>query len=144
LNGYDWTDSGFTFSYFREPEMLSYYPDSGQASGGTAIYILGKNFPRITNTNEFNARFTPQQAHMAAKIMPVEWLNDTTLKVMSPGGWAEGDRMSLQLTFNGQDYDNNNFTFTMYKINQIFPTSGPSNGLGGEIVVKGQGFREDL
>jgi hypothetical protein len=81
---------------------------------------------------------------MAAKIMPVEWLNDTALRVMSPGGWSEGDRMSLQLTFNGQDYDNNNFTFTMYKISQMFPKSGPSNGLGGEIVVKGQGFREDL
>jgi len=68
--------------------MISYWPDSGQASGGTSIYIKGKNFPKIVNSREFNARFTPQTAKMGAKIMPVEWLNDTMLKVITPGGWS--------------------------------------------------------
>jgi hypothetical protein len=32
---------------------------------------------------------------MSPKIMPVEWLNDTMLMVVAPGGWSEGDRMDL-------------------------------------------------
>lgn len=51
--------------------------------------------------------------------------------------------MALQLTFNGVDYDQHNFTFTMYKIKHMSPRSGPSNGLGGDIIVYGQGFRPE-
>jgi hypothetical protein len=32
---------------------------------------------------------------MDAKIVPVEWLNSTTLKVMTPGGWSQGDTMNF-------------------------------------------------
>lgn len=59
LNGFDWTDTGFTFSYFYEAEINSYFPESGSAAGGTQIYFYGKNFPNIRNPLEFNARFTP-------------------------------------------------------------------------------------
>lgn len=95
LNGFDWTDSGFTFSYFYEAEITSYFPDSGSSAGGTQIYIYGKNFPRINNPLEFNARFTPQVAHMAPRLMAIDWHNDTCVSVTSPGGWSEGDKMSL-------------------------------------------------
>jgi len=47
LNGFDWTNTGFTYSYYREPELYSYYPDAGAAQGGTTIYISGKNLPKI-------------------------------------------------------------------------------------------------
>lgn len=49
--------------------------------------------------------------------------------------------MDFQITFNGQDYDQNHFTFTFYNIAQVKPRSGPSDGLGGDIIVSGQGFR---
>lgn len=137
LNGHDWTQTNITYSYYREPEMHSYFPDSGQANGGTSIYILGKNFPRINNPREFNAKFTPQSEKMASKVMPVVWLNDTTLSVTTPGGWSQGDKMDFQITFNGQDYDQNQFTFTFYNIAQVKPRSGPSDGLGGDIVITG-------
>jgi len=42
---------------------------------------------------------------MGHKIVPVEWLNDTTILIMTPGGWSSGDEMNLQVTFNGEDYD---------------------------------------
>lgn len=80
---------------------------------------------------------------MAAKIMPVEWLNDTMVKVITPGGWSQGDKMNFQLTFNGQDYDQNNFTFIFYNIATVRPRSGPSDGSGGDIIISGQGFRPD-
>jgi hypothetical protein len=75
--------------------MTSYAPDSGQSQGGTSIYISGKNFPRMANPKEFNAKFTPQSAKESSKIMPVEWLNDTMLKVTTPGGWSQGDKMDF-------------------------------------------------
>jgi hypothetical protein len=59
LNGHDWTQTGFTYSYYKEPKILSFFPDSGQSAGGTFIYVKGENFPRFFNTREFNARFTP-------------------------------------------------------------------------------------
>lgn len=49
LNGFDWTSTGFTYSYYREPELYSYYPDAGASQGGTTIYISGKNLPKISN-----------------------------------------------------------------------------------------------
>ena len=59
LNGFDWTETDFSFSYFYEAEITGYYPDSGTAAGGTEIFIMGKNFPKLNNPLEFNARFTP-------------------------------------------------------------------------------------
>lgn len=74
---------------------------------------------------------------MAPKIMPVEWLNSTTLRVMTPGGWSQGDKMDFQITFNGEDYDKNQNTFTFYNIAQVKPRSGPSDGNGGDIIITG-------
>ena len=45
--------------------------------------------------------------------------------------------MKLQVTFNGGDYDNNGFEFTVYNVAKAMPRSGPSNGLGGDIIVTG-------
>lgn len=51
--------------------------------------------------------------------------------------------MKLQVTFNGGDYDNNNFVFTFFSITRAFPRSGPSDGNGGDIIIEGFGFRND-
>jgi hypothetical protein len=32
---------------------------------------------------------------MESKIVAVEWLNDTMLKIISPGGWTTGAKMDL-------------------------------------------------
>ena len=39
------------------------------------------------------------------------------------------------------DYDTHGFTFIFYHIASAFPRSGPSNGLGGDIIISGEGFR---
>lgn len=51
--------------------------------------------------------------------------------------------MLLQITFNGVDYDDHGFTFVFYHIQDAFPRSGPSNGLGGDILISGEGFRPE-
>lgn len=61
----------------------------------------------------------------------------------SPGGWGRGDAVKVQVTFNGADYSDNNFTFYFYNIIRAFPRSGPSNGKGGPILIEGSGFRNE-
>jgi len=98
LNGVDFTSSGLKYSYMIEPVIYNISADSGQARGGTVIYINGKNFPRIINSShgrrlasagsyDMHVRFRPQSLNMAAKYTPCNWLNDTTLEVITPGGW---------------------------------------------------------
>jgi len=47
------------------------------------------------------------------------------------------------VTFNGEDYSDNNFTFYYYNVVKTFPRSGPSDGSGGPIRVEGSGFRNE-
>jgi hypothetical protein len=118
-------------------------PDSGPESGGTPIYIIGQNFTNMSDPIQFNCRFTPISLKIPPKTMPAIYINSTTIRCASPGGWGQGDAMKLQVTFNGADYDNNNFTFTFFAITRTYPRSGPSDGTGGDIIVEGQGFRND-
>ena len=119
-------------------------PDAGPATGGTEIYITGQNFPNMEGGDEFNCRFTPINTKASAKKMPAQWLNETTIMCVSPGGWSQGDKMKLQVTFNGNDYDKNGFTFILYKMDRAMPRSGPSDGTGGDIIISGQGFRPEV
>lgn len=80
---------------------------------------------------------------MGEKIVQVDWVSDTLLKIVVPGGWTQGDKMDLQLTWNGIDYDSNGWSFTVYNIQSVKPRSGPSDGTGGDIVIKGYGFRPE-
>ena len=68
--------------------MTNVTPDAGPASGGTEVYIEGKNFPNIADPEEFNCRFTPTNTRAAPKKMPGTWLNSTTIMCISPGGWS--------------------------------------------------------
>ena len=63
-------------------------PDAGPATGGTEIYITGQNFPNMEGGDEFNCRFTPINTKASAKKMPAQWLNETTIMCVSPGGWS--------------------------------------------------------
>ena len=52
--------------------------------------------------------------------------------------------MHVQLTFNGYDYDDNNFIFTVFSVSGIYPRSGPYDTPEQEdIIIEGAGFRED-
>jgi hypothetical protein len=48
------------------------------------------------------------------------------------------------VTFNGEDYSDNNFTFFFYRLNGVFPNSGPTDGSGGPILILGDGFRPEM
>jgi len=41
MNGIDWSDTGFKFTYYEVPVLNSISPISGPESGGTMVYIYG-------------------------------------------------------------------------------------------------------
>lgn len=144
LNGVDWTTTGQTFEYYTEPVITHVSPDAAPANGGTEVYFHGENFPNMQGGSEFNCRFTPTNSKASAKKMDAKWISDKLIMCVSPGGWSEGDKMKIQITFNGIDYDKNGLTFVLYKIDKAFPRSGPSDGTGGDIIISGQGFRPEV
>jgi len=143
LNGVDWSSTGFEYSYYEEPVMTGIQPDMGSVAGGDQVHITGERFSNNTDPKEFKCRFTPVSLPIPAKTVRARFVNSTTIMCPSPGGWSEADRMILQVTWNGVDYDENHFQYTFYSIHRAFPRSGPSNGRGGDIIVSGEGFRSD-
>jgi hypothetical protein len=115
----------------------------GPVTGGDEIYIKGDKFSNITDPKTFNCRFTPLTLNIPPKIASAHYINSTTIKCYSPGGWSEADKVHLQVTWNGVDYDSNNFQYSFFSIHKAHPRSGPSNGKGGDIIIYGQGFRDD-
>lgn len=97
----------------------------------------------MSNPVDFNCKFTPIGIQIPPKKVPGIFINSTTIMCASPGGWGQGIAVKLQVTFNGGDYDGNNFLFTFFSITRAFPRSGPSDGFGGDILVDGLGFRND-
>ena len=58
LNGVDWVDTKFTFSYYIQPTINDIYPKYGQMNGGTEVFILGENFSNITDPEVSKCRWT--------------------------------------------------------------------------------------
>jgi hypothetical protein len=94
-NGVDWSETGFTFSYYEEPIMTDIYPDMGSVAGSEDIFIKGEKFANISDQSNFLCRFTPTTVQMPAKIVKAKYLNTTTILCTSPGGWSHADKMIL-------------------------------------------------
>jgi hypothetical protein len=78
LNGVDWSNTGYKFSYYDPPLLDHITPTSGKESGGTPIYIAGKtNFTRMNESSEFNCKFTPLNLPMPPKIVPAIYINES-------------------------------------------------------------------
>jgi hypothetical protein len=65
------------------------------------------------------------------------------MKCASPAGWAGGDTVKVDVTFNGVDYTDNNFDFNFYSIFGSFPKSGPADATNQFIQIRGKGFRSE-
>lgn len=121
--------------------MTGLYPDMGSIEGGERVYFVGENFSNHTDPLYYKCRFTPQTLQLKPKETIISFLNSTTITCPAPGGWPEGDVMTVQVTQNGVDYDNHGFEYSYYSVERYFPKSGPSDGKTGSIVVYGQGFK---
>lgn len=143
LNGVDFVDTGFTFRYFEQPKLIDMAPTSGPETGGTQIYITGAKFSNISDPWNFKCRFSSKDRDIPPKYIPAYYVNKTAIMCSSPGGWGRGDSVKVQVTFNGEDYSDNNFTFFYYNVVRAFPRSGPADGNGGPIRIEGSGYRNE-
>jgi hypothetical protein len=139
LNGVDFVETGFTFSYYERPEISDVQPRSGSIEGGTELWLRGSKFSNITHgMKTVRCRFrqiVPKNSsndadfdedNVPTKFIPAYYIDKETMKCASPSGWHGGDQVLVDLTFNGVDYTENNFVFSFYNIFGSFPKSGPA------------------
>ena len=71
-------------------------------TGGTDIFIKANQFSNITDVENVKCRFTLTGGDRVArpKYMPVTYIDETTMKCMSPNGFKGGEKVLIQMTFN--------------------------------------------
>lgn len=144
LNGVDWHDSGFFYTFYSEPKIKFIRPTTGTTDGGTVIELHGKNFIKDVPKESFNCRFSLSHDPSTFKIVPAHYQSDEVVICMSPGGWEQGAGTDVDLTLNGRDYTSggeNKFYF--YQIDDILPRCGPAGSKDAFITVIGSGFKPD-
>ena len=57
--------------------------------------------------------------------MPAAYIDAETMRCSSPAGFSGGDRVLVDLTFNGVDYTDNKFEYNYYAFYGSFPKSAP-------------------
>ena len=143
LNGENFFDTGKFFHYYQNSEIQTIRPASGPNTGGTTIRLSGEHFSDLSNQNEFLCRFQPLNKDIPPKYISARYFNQTTVLCASPGGFGNVDAVNVDLSFNGIDYTDSGQEFRYYNIITASPRSGPADGVGENILVQGQGFKDD-
>ena len=164
LNKQDFVYAEEAFVYyndFRYAKFEKVAPQSGPSTGGTSVKIYGTNFTGMVTQSEFMCQFQPippsknetadnpellHGFYMEPKSVPAAYVeyhetNETAILCNTPGGWASGTKADIKITFDGQNYMDTGFDFYFYKIDKIYPLSGPNTGEG-EIIIEGGGFQD--
>lgn len=143
LNKKDFTETGIEFNYyndFKYAKFESIEPLSGPQTGGTHINIYGKNFTNMINQEEFLCKFTSEDNNIPAKIVPAGFKyfdnsKQSSIICNSPGGWKSGTKAKISITFDGQTYMDTGFDFYFYKVERVYPLSGPNSGNGKKRLI---------
>jgi hypothetical protein len=69
----------------------------------------------------------PEDDSIPTRYVPAYFINATMMKCASPTGWIGGDKVKVDLTFNGVDFTESSFEFAFYQIFSSFPKSGPTD-----------------
>jgi len=161
LNAVDWVDTGHDFGYYEKPILNDIRPRYGNTAGGTVIYLKGSKFSKATNKmSKVQCRFTQMNPagksdeedglqedddyNPLIKTMPAVYIDQETMRCASPAGFGGGDRVLVDLTFNGVDYTDNKFEFNYYAFYGSFPKSAPYDATNQFIQVRGKGFTNDM
>ena len=98
LNGVNFVDSGFFFSYYTQPVLMGLTPASGPYQGGTEIMIKGDLFSNITDPSTVKCRYTLKNGTAGwratlPKTMPAFYIDSHTMMCLSPNGFIGGDKV---------------------------------------------------
>lgn len=78
------------------------------------------------------------------RFMPAYYVDSDTMKCASPSGFAGGDKVLIDLTFNGVDFTDGKFEYNYYAFYGSFPKSAPYDATNQFIQVRGNGFTNDM
>lgn len=97
LNGVNWVDTGFTFSYYMQPILTGLSPKYGTMSGGTEILIAGLHFSNITDPEFVKCKFTLIGTGRKAsqKFIPAIYKDQQTMMCVSPNGFFGGEAVNV-------------------------------------------------
>ena len=108
------------------------------------IQITGSKIQPFAANSKFKCKFTDLEKDQPPKFEYVYYKDNTTIQCAAPKGFVNGVSTRVQVTFNGEDYSDNNFTFFFYRLHGVYPNSGPTDGNGGPILILGDGFRSEM
>lgn len=162
LNAVDWVDTGHDFGYYEKPILNDIRPRYGNIAGGTEVWLKGEKFSNATNgLKTVMCRFTQinpatpdedddtnmggdEDFNAPIRFMPAYYVDSDTMKCASPSGFGGGDKVFVDLTFNGVDFTDNKFEFNYYAFYGSFPKSAPYDATNQFIQVRGKGFKNDM
>jgi hypothetical protein len=138
LNKRDFTKSGLQFTYYNDFKYAKFNliePESGPNTGGTHINIYGKNFTNLLDPEEFLCKFESDDKKVLPKLVPAGFKSNAkegedAIICNSPGGWKSGTKAKISITFDGQTFTSTGFYFYFYKVDKVYPLSGPNTGNG--------------
>lgn len=132
----DYTESNLLFMYYREPHIEYIYPHSGPTGGGTEVTLAGiwfLNYPAL---------YCTPKCRFGTKITDGVFVDTVRVKCRAPANPGHSSEVPLEISFNGQDWTEDNAMFVYYNepaVDYIYPISGPSSG-GTVIEVHGRNF----
>ena len=142
FDGIDFTNDGFSFAYYRDPEIQSITPSVGSEQGGTVVMIEGNGFPRNCGSTGILCKFGDVHVVDAA-----QWSSPHLLRCIAPAHLP--GQVDLSLSFNGGvDYTlaplGSSFQYeTAARITSIHPSTGSVYG-GTIIQMTGMNFNHQL
>lgn len=164
LNAFDWIPTGHDFGYYDKPVLNDIRPRYGNIAGGTEIWLKGEKFSNATNgLKSVMCRFTlihakagpgdeedegpvdeNDDSQAPVRFMPAYFVDSDTMKCASPSGFGGGDKVLVDLTFNGVDFTDGKFEYNYYAFYGSFPKSAPYDATNQFIQVRGNGFTNDM
>lgn len=120
VNAIDYTSDGNFFTYTLAPVLLFATPDSGSASGGTAVLLEGVNF---VDSRGLMCKF-------GESMVAGQWISSTMVQCISPTG-KENTISSLIITYGEGHETIGHLDFYYYHepiLERISPTDGRAMG----------------
>ena len=133
LNGQDFTNASFTFSYHAAPMIESIYPPGGPLSGATHLSVRGIGF---AHGSDYRCMFgnvsVPASLDGASGGRAVTCASPATATTELSWLDESGGDVSFAIALNGQNYyggDENVFEYHgALRLSAVMPPTGPTSG----------------
>eukprot|EP00736_Rhodelphis_marinus_P013075 Rmarinus@m.15360 len=133
-NGQDYTADYTPYLYYRTPAITSLDPETGPSDGGTIVHVYGTDF--ISDPSALCSFSFPGGRF---ETSPATLVSTDEVLCESPTSHFYQGNVTVEVTFNGQQWTDFGRTFTYYDMFWISPPSGTVSG-GTVVTVMGHGF----